>query len=230
MFQDGRQALTERGTFALYDSTRPCTMSFRDSTECLAVTIPRRALEARLGSLAALTAYPMGARDPLSGLVSGFLAALPDHIDGFDAIAAAKIAEQTLDLVAIAYSAKTERRVVALSSSRAIALLRLKLAIKTDLCDPDLKPATAAAAAGMSVRYANELLSQEGTSLERYILSRRLECCRRALEDPAQAHRMIGDIAFGWGFSDLSHFGRRFRAEFGLSPRDYREKVKKLDT
>ena len=230
MSQDDRQAISGHGTFALFDTLRPCTISLHEGTKCLAFKIPRRALEARLGSLAALTAYPMGARDPLSGLVSGFVAALPDHIDAFDTITASKIAEQTLDLVALAYSAKTERRVIALSSPRAIALLRLKLAIKTNLCDPDLKPATAAAAAGMSVRYANELLSQEGTSLERYILRRRLECCRSALGDPAQAHRMIGDIAFGWGFSDLSHFGRRFRAEFGLSPRDYREQVKKLDT
>lgn len=155
---------------------------------------------------------------------------LPDHIETFDTITASKIAEQTLDLVALAYSFETAKHVVALSSPRAIALLRLKAAIKTNLCDPDLKPASAAAAAGLSVRYANELLSQEGTSLERYILSRRLECCRRALEDPAQAHRMIGDIAFRWGFSDLSHFGRRFKAEFGLSPRDYRKQVNKLDT
>ena len=33
---------------------------------------------------------------------------------------------------------------------------------------------------------------------------------------------MIGDIAYSWGFSDLSHFGRRFKAEFGCSPGDYR--------
>ncbi|MFX6334905.1 helix-turn-helix domain-containing protein [Acinetobacter baumannii] len=25
-----------------------------------------------------------------------------------------------------------------------------------------------------------------------------------------------------WGFNDLSHFGRVFRAQFGLSPREWR--------
>jgi hypothetical protein len=35
---------------------------------------------------------------------------------------------------------------------------------------PGLKPAIAAAAAGVSVRYANALLAQEDTSLEGYIM------------------------------------------------------------
>jgi AraC-like DNA-binding protein len=74
------------------------------------------------------------------------------------------------------------------------------------------------------VRYANDLLSQEGSSIERYVLHRRLERCRQALEDTAQANRMIGEIAFAWGFSDLSHFGRRFRAAYGMTPGDYRRR------
>jgi AraC family transcriptional regulator, positive regulator of tynA and feaB len=36
---------------------------------------------------------------------------------------------------------------------------------------------------------------------------------------------MIGEIAFSWGFSDQSHFTRRFRAAYGMSPSDYRRQV-----
>ena len=122
----------------------------------------------------------------------------------------ARLAEQALDLIALALTAGDGKPM--LSSPRASALLRLKMAIDTRLSDPSLKPAEAAAAAGISVRYANDLLAEENFSLERYILRRRLERCRSALEDPLQAHRMIGEIAFSWGFSDHSHFTRRFRA------------------
>jgi AraC-like DNA-binding protein len=79
-----------------------------------------------------------------------------------------------------------------------------------------------AAAAGVSVRYANAVLAQEGTSIARLIQERRLARCRRAMEDPSQNHRTISEIAYGWGFSDMTHFGRRFKTAFGLSPRDYR--------
>jgi AraC-like DNA-binding protein len=112
------------------------------------------------------------------------------------------------------------------SSRREIALYRLKAMIEARLCDPALKPAAAAAAAGISVRYANDLLSQEDYSIERYILHRRLERARRALENPSQARRSIGEIAFAWGFSDLSHFVRRFRFTYGLTPGDYRRRAK----
>ena len=72
------------------------------------------------------------------------------------------------------------------------------------------------------MRYANALLAEEGLSIERLIVQRRLERCRLALSDATQAHRTIGDIAYGWGFSDLSHFTRRFKAAFGSAPSDYR--------
>jgi AraC family transcriptional regulator, positive regulator of tynA and feaB len=82
-----------------------------------------------------------------------------------------------------------------------------------------------AAAAGVSVRYANAVLAEEDTSIMRLVLARRLERCRRALEDPSQAHRTVSEIAYGWGFSDLTHFGRKFRAAFGLTPSDYRRRA-----
>jgi AraC-like DNA-binding protein len=109
-----------------------------------------------------------------------------------------------------------------LSLPRSTALMRLKSIIDARISDPALRPADVAAAAGISVRYANALLAEENSSLARYILHRRLEHCRKALEDPLQAHRTIGDIAFGWGFSDLSHFSRRFRDQFGMTPGELR--------
>lgn len=55
------------------------------------------------------------------------------------------------------------------------------------------------------------------------MLAQRLERCKRDLASPTHAHRHIGEIAFAWGFNDLSHFGRVFRDHYGLSPRDWRQ-------
>jgi AraC-like DNA-binding protein len=150
---------------------------------------------------------------------------LASRLDAFEGAACSKLSEQALDLVALAVSEQLGQGDATLSSARSTALFRLKSAIEARLREPNLRPASAAAEAGISVRYANALLWQEGSSIERYIQHRRLERCRQALEDPAQAHRMIGEIAFGWGFSDLSHFGRRFRAAYGLAPGDYRRRA-----
>jgi AraC family transcriptional regulator, positive regulator of tynA and feaB len=51
---------------------------------------------------------------------------------------------------------------------------------------------------------------------------RRLQHCRQALEDPSQLGRTVGDIAYSCGFSDLSHFTRRYKAQFGRSPGESR--------
>lgn len=53
-------------------------------------------------------------------------------------------------------------------------------------------------------------------------MERRLDGAARDLRDPARCGRDIGRIAFDWGFSDLSHFTRRFKQRFGMRPRDWR--------
>jgi AraC-like DNA-binding protein len=223
--QDGRRGAIEGGSFCVLDPRRPFTATMHTKTKSVILQVPRQRLEVRVGSLGRLTARAMDIRMPLSALASGFLTMLPTCTETLDSVAEGKLAEQALDLVALAFSAEADRRVGELSSPRACTLLRLKAEIETRLTDPDLKPSTVAEATGISVRYANALLSAEGTSLERYILTRRLERCRGALDDPVQARRSIGEIAFGWGFSDLSHFGRRFKSAFGSAPSEYRRRA-----
>ncbi|MGL3214156.1 helix-turn-helix domain-containing protein [Bradyrhizobium sp. BR 1433] len=91
------------------------------------------------------------------------------------------------------------------------------------LTDPDLDGQKVADIVGISVRYANALLAEQDSSLHRLILSRRLSRCRFALEDPNQVHRTIAEIAQGWGFSDMTHFGRCFKGAYGVSPREYQK-------
>jgi hypothetical protein len=62
----------------------------------------------------------------------------------------------------------------------------------------------------------------EGLTVAGWIRQRRLECCRRDLEDPALAPRPVAAIAAGWGFSNAGGFFRVFRAAHGLPPAEYR--------
>ena len=72
-----------------------------------------------------------------------------------------------------------------------------------------------------SVRYLYKLLSQSGIGLTDWIRTRRLEACRHSLvHEPAST--TIGTIARRHGFSDMSSFSRSFRAEYGVSPREWR--------
>ncbi|MBV9250024.1 MAG: helix-turn-helix transcriptional regulator [Acetobacteraceae bacterium] len=60
-----------------------------------------------------------------------------------------------------------------------------------------------------------------GTSFAEHVTRRRLQECRSALERPTAA-RSITDVAFAWGFANLTTFYRAFRREFGMAPGDLR--------
>ena len=216
--QGDREVVVGPGTVMLQDCGRPMEIEFLELSKSIFVSVPRAALQARMGS-AAFSAT-VSTKVPIAGLAAEFLTQLTTRAGMLAEAVSRRLSEQALDLIALALSSTDGTP--ALSSPRASALFRLKMMIEARLSDPSLKPASAAAAAGIGIRYANDLLAEENFSLERYILHRRLERCRHALGDPLQAHRMVGEIAFSWGFSDHSHFTRRFRAAFGMTPGDYR--------
>jgi AraC family transcriptional activator of tynA and feaB len=225
LHQDGRDAVAGVGSIYFLDPRRPFSFEIRPGLQSLVIKAPRSELQARLGDLCALTARPLTGRNPESVLASSFIGMLVDRVDALGEPAGGKIAQQLLDLLALAFEAEMPNRPAALSSPRATTLLRLKAVIEAHLRESEFKPSSAAASAGISVRYANALLAEEDTSLERFIVFRRLQRCRQALEDPAQLTRPVSDIAYAHGFSDVSHFTRRFRSQFSCSPSECRSRA-----
>ena len=206
------------------DPLLPYAGRFFSGSKLLVLKIPRRLLEARTGKTRQMIARRIRPIAAESSLASSFLAMLPTHAGNLGAAAEVIVADQALDLIAVSFAKAMESGKPRISSARSLALLNLRAAVEARLADPALDTETVAAAAGVSVRYANAVLAQEGTSITRLIQTRRLARCRRALDDPLQGHRTISEIAYGWGFSDMTHFGRRFKAAFGSSPRDYRKR------
>lgn len=220
--QDGLDNVSKSGDLLLLDAQRPYSLSIEQAAKLLILKVPARKMLQRIGPTLGLSALAVPATDGIGALVSGYLDLLTAALPIADHVVESRIADLTLDLSAIALSSAAARAQATLSSPRVAALASLRMAIDRNLADPSLNPAAVAAASGISVRYANELLAEQGTSIVRLILARRIERCRQVLADPAHAHRAITEIALSWGFSDLSHFGRRFREIVGMSPREYR--------
>jgi AraC-like DNA-binding protein len=222
--QDGRDAAVRPGDVYILDPRRPFTIGIASKTDAIVFKIPRSELQARLGEIGSYTATLLPRTEPITALASEFLGMIAVRADAIDPAIGPKVAQQALDLVALAFGT-CAGRAAQLSSTRTTKLLRLKSIIEGRLHDPELKPAAVSAAAGISVRYANALLAHEGTSLERYITFRRLVRCHQALMSTAHLSRTVGDIAFSFGFSDLSHFTRRYKAQFGCPPSEDRSKL-----
>ena len=222
--QDGRDGQSGPGDVYLLDPRRPFSLRVVTRTDGLIFKVPRSEFEARLGNIASYTAVPLSPRQPVAAIASDFLMMLAGRADAIDQSMGTNLVRHALDLVALAF--ETAGGSAQLSSTRTTTLIRLKSIIETRLHDPTLKPANVAEAAGISVRYANELLAEEDSSLERFIILRRLHRSRQALESPAHLSRTVSEIAYACGFSDLSHFTRRFKAEFGRSPAEFRSALR----
>ncbi|MFJ1730840.1 helix-turn-helix domain-containing protein [Streptomyces sp. NPDC088254] len=96
--------------------------------------------------------------------------------------------------------------------------------IQRRLGDPDLTPATIAEAHHISVRYLYQIFDTHQMTVAAWIRHCRLEHCHRDLADPRLRSHSIRVIANRWGFSDAAHFSRAFRAAYGISPRDHRNR------
>jgi AraC family transcriptional activator of tynA and feaB len=223
--QDSREAVIEAGDITLLDPRRPMRGIYLKDARQLVLKVPRRELEARVGDVRQMTARRINPSEAEHGLTSAYLATLPTYVGKLGAAAVDVTRNQTLDLVAMSLGKVMAGGTPRLSSARSRVLINVRAAIETRLADPALDSETVAAAAGVSVRYANAVLAEVGTSIKRLIRTRRLERCRRALEDLSQTHRTVSEIAYGWGFSDMTHFGRSFRASFGLLPGEYRRLI-----
>jgi AraC family transcriptional activator of tynA and feaB len=208
--QDSREAVLEAGDITLLDPRRPMRGKYLSGSRQLVLMVPRRQLEARVGDV----------RQAIARSIK------PSQADKLGASAVDVVRDQTVDLIAVSLAKAMDGRRPRFSSARSLVLLNVRAAIEARLTDTALDPETVAAGAGVSVRYANAVLAEDGTSIMRFIRARRLEHCRRALEDPSQAHRTVSEIAYGWGFSDMTHFGRSFRAAFGSLPGEYRRLAK----
>ena len=90
------------------------------------------------------------------------------------------------------------------------------------LTEPDLTPGLAAERLGISTRQLHKQFARFGTSFGRYVTMERLERVRAELLCVSAQRASISELAFRWGFNDLSTFNRAFRRHFGVQPRSLR--------
>ena len=104
------------------------------------------------------------------------------------------------------------------SSLRLAAIERV---ISQQYRDPELCPTQVAAALGISVRSLYKAFEGTPTTFAGALLKQRLDAARVLLGTDGVRGRSIADIAYAVGFADLSHFNRRFKRHFQVTPRAY---------
>ncbi|MFC9979250.1 helix-turn-helix domain-containing protein [Gordonia sp. NPDC127522] len=96
----------------------------------------------------------------------------------------------------------------------------VKRYIDEHLTDADLGAQTIAAAHHVSTRKPYSAWPTAEGRLSDYVIRRRLDRARDSLV--VQQHRTIPAVARAHGFSDATHFTKRFRAAYGMTPSRWR--------
>jgi AraC-like DNA-binding protein len=95
--------------------------------------------------------------------------------------------------------------------SLAVAIIREKM------FEPLLGRSRVAEELGVSIRTLARAFAMHGTTFDRSLWNCRLEAAYEALLS-SRANISITEVALRHGFSDSSHFTRRFRTRFGVTP------------
>lgn len=222
--QDDREISLSPGQVGIFDSDRQFTLlhDLGPQFEVASFWVPADALRERLPAAFDVTAARVS-DDPFVGhLITETARTLSDGALRMTEDEGVRLFRALIELVAVSLSRQSRARTAEAESLTDATMLALKRAIHRRIREPGLAVADIAEAVGISERYVHKLLARSGVSFTDYVIERRLDGIARDLGDSAMAGRAIGTIAFDWGFSDLSHFTRRFKQRFGCRPRDWR--------
>ncbi|NEK57873.1 helix-turn-helix domain-containing protein [Geodermatophilus sabuli] len=222
--QGDRDQLVRPGSVTLLDLGAPYAFGWRDRGRSHAVVVDAEdlALPADVVRRAVTTGLP---RSPLTDLVVAHVGRLLRDVEAVAALDSARsVGTGTVDLLrALVAEAGGGSRLRTATAQDAL-LAQVLAHARQHLGDPRLDAARIAAAHHVSVRRLYQLCADSGIGLAEWIMAERLERARRDLTDPAKAAWTIAAIGRRWGFLDAGHFSRRFRAAFGLSPREWRRR------
>jgi AraC-like DNA-binding protein len=229
--QDGRQAALGPGDLVFVDLARPVrwTMS---AMRTVALVFPRTLLPLAPATTDQLTGVRVAGDRGAAALASSLARQLPRQAVATDADGT-RLGTAVLDLLAAALASRADGGTPALpadlalpdSVARRARLTAVLAGIEAHLGDPGLTPTTLAAAHHMSLRSLHALFEHHEATVAGWIRHRRLERVRRDLADPAQRDLAVSAVAARWGLVNPAHFSRSFRAAYGLSPVEYRQRV-----
>ena len=218
--QQGRQAWVTRDQWSIYDTTESYAVANPVRVEHLIVMLPKQHLVERGLALDTLMARRLGGSGGVARLALDTMRSAYRELPGMSDAAARGVGDAITQLVHLAMLDLAG--VATALTQREMLRERIKQHVGEHLGDPGLNVDSIAHALNCSRRQLYNAFAEEADGVAGYVLRRRLEACRRTLEDRGSQQRSITDIALSFGFSNMAHFSRVFRAHLGTPPSDYR--------
>ena len=223
IFQHGQNVLLKRGQVAFLDSDQPYELRFPNTFDQLVLQVPK----------ALIRANKIGLHEDagLRAVHSNEPAAQTEFIfeDVWKLYFSASVAARSNHLVellgqlALPFQETSSGFSNGLNAKQFAHLDRAKRFILSNLKNDELSASDIAAECGVSPRYLRSLFASEANKMSHWMTRQRLECARMDLECVAGRDSFISAVAYRWGFPDHSNFCRKFKAAYGVSPRQWQK-------
>jgi AraC family transcriptional regulator, positive regulator of tynA and feaB len=217
------QAFTfQPGDIAISDLQHPFTAILAEDGQRVTTVIPCEMIDRRAPWVRKTALRRLAADSPYVDLARRHIVEMVQNptMDGF---AASLMTENLCNLLALASATD-----IAPNRMQSELQIEAMLAFcRQELHDPELTPQCVADHLGISIRTLHLRFKQIGQSFTQWVRDERLKACGVALRDQNQRGLNVSEIAYRWGFNDLSHFNKSFRARFDQTPTQWRNEPQK---
>ena len=146
LVQDNREATLRPGDLAVYDTNRPYTLEFDQDFRTLVLMFPHDVLDLPADSVGQLTAVRLPGDAGLGRLISPFMVQLAENLDVLSGASGHRLAYNAVDLIATMFESELNQRRDPEAGAHGDLLGRIRSYVDAHLGDPELGPASIAAA------------------------------------------------------------------------------------
>jgi AraC-like DNA-binding protein len=224
--QGDRTCVVTPGGFAMFDTTSEYRLEFigepaAQEWHVVSFRVPRAQLIPLLADPHRFTAVTHDAgAGGVASLVASTMMSIWNTVDSLDRSAADAADTAFTTLLAAAAGGADRLRDTCRDELDAALRASVNRYVVANLRHADLSPARVARRFGISVRKLHRLYEGTGRTFARTVMALRVEGCARDLA--SGAGQPVTDLASRWGFCDLSHLNRAFRAHYDCLPSRYR--------
>lgn len=219
--QHGRAVWLAPGEWSLYDTTEAYAVSNPESVRQLVLMVPKERLPLGELPMRELTVQRFSGASGVSRLAWEAMRSAFDELPGMSTPVAEGVAGTVVQLLRLSLMERAGHHTA--RTQREALRDRIRELIARQLKDPRLSVDRIAAALNCSRRHLYNAFADEPDGLAGTIQRERLEATRQAL-DAAPIGASITAIADDWGWGGLAQFSRAFKARYGCSPSEYRNR------
>ncbi len=219
-----RTTYAEAGDIIVFDLAQPVdniNRNFRHIT----LMWPRPTIEKLIPNIGSWHGLTLPKESPSTALLRQHLISSYDLAPRFTTQEARRVEDATLALVGAAMSdVSLSEETLKTPAMKELLAYQIKRYIRKNLGLSNLAPEQIARHFGISRRQLYHLLEPLG-GISKYQLNLRLQRCLSDIQNPEHVKRSLSEIAYSWGFKHPATFNRNFRAAFGITPGEAREKA-----